>query len=176
MYKKVTHNITEEHFEHPMAAQVFGAAAAYTRPAKYPDGTAIPESLPPSYQPAWRGQAPSGQKCRNCKNYDAATSTCLGWNAPVRPSWWCAAWDSAMPKTASSAWMIYDQDEDMIVLDVPLMIRIMEYAREQAATDQELHTIAKKMIQLVNQEGELTMDHYRDIVGETTPAYVPEAK
>ena len=175
MYKKITHNITEEHFEHPVAAHLFGAAA-YARPAKYPDGTAIPESLPPSYQPAWRGQAPQGQKCRNCKNYDAATKTCLGWNATVRPTWWCAAWDSAMPKTASSAWMIYDQNEDMIVLDVPLMIRIMEYVREQAVSDQALHTIAEKMTQLVNQDGVLTMDHYQDIVGETEPAYVPESK
>jgi hypothetical protein len=175
MYKKITHNITEEHFEHPVAAQVFGAAA-YTRPTKYPDGTVIPETLPPSYQPAWRGQAPSGQKCRNCVHYDAATRFCNGWKATVKPSWWCAAWASAVPKTGASAWMIYDQNEDMIVLDVPLMIGIMEYAREQAATDQELHTIAEKMIQLVNQEGELTMDYYQDIVGKAAPAYMPEVK
>jgi hypothetical protein len=32
------------------------------------------------------------------------------------------------------------------------------------------------MIQLVNQEGELTMEDYQDIVGEATPAYVPEVK
>ena len=176
MYKKITHNIPEEHFEHPMAAHVFGAAAAYTRPAKYPDGTAIPESLPPSYQPAWRGQAPQGQKCRNCKNYDAATKHCLGWNATVRPGWWCAAWASAVPKTGASAWLVYDGTDSTIVLDVPLMIRLMEYAQENTTTDQDLHKIAEKMIELVNQEGELTMEDYQDIVGETAPAYVPEVK
>jgi hypothetical protein len=81
-----------------------------------------------------------------------------------------------VPKTGASAWLVYDGTDSTIVLDVPLMIRLMEYAQENTTTDQDLHKIAEKMIELVNQEGELTMDHYRDIVGETTPAYVPEAK
>jgi hypothetical protein len=175
MYKKITHNITEEHFEHPVAAQVFGAAA-YTRPAKYPDGSAIPETLPASYQPAWRGQAPSGQKCRNCVHYDAATRFCNGWKATVKPSWWCATWASAVPKTGASAWLVYDSANNTIVLDMPLMIRLMEYAQEPATTDQDLHRITEKMIELVNQEGELTMEDYEIIVGKTQPAVVPATK
>jgi hypothetical protein len=52
----------------------------------------------------------------------------------------------------------------------------MEYAQENTTTDQDLHKIAEKMIELVNQKGELTMEDYQDIVGETAPAYVPEVK
>jgi hypothetical protein len=55
---------------------------------------------------------------------------------------------------------------DSVSLDIPLLIRIVEYAREDAKDDMALHHIVDKLIEL-SQSGEtLTMDHYDAIVGE----------
>lgn len=53
---------------------------------------------------------------------------------------------------------------DMITIDVPLIIRIMEYAREDAKDDMDLHTVAEKMIEL-SRSKPLTMNDYDSIVG-----------
>lgn len=57
-----------------------------------------------------------------------------------------------------------ENEEDVIRVDVPLMIRLLEYAREDAKNDVDLHKVAKKLIEL-SEEGEvLSMDHYDKIV------------
>jgi hypothetical protein len=56
-------------------------------------------------------------------------------------------------------------DVDVIELDVPLMMRMLEYAREDAKTDMDLHHVTEKMIKL-SKEGPLSMDNYMDIVAE----------
>jgi hypothetical protein len=57
--------------------------------------------------------------------------------------------------------------KDTIKVDVPLFIRLLEYAREDAKTDMDLHNVAENIIDL-SEEGEaLTMDDYNAIVGTT---------
>lgn len=57
--------------------------------------------------------------------------------------------------------------KDTITVDVPLFIRLLEYAREDAQTDMDLHDLAENIIGL-SEDGEvLTMDDYNAIVGTT---------
>lgn len=56
---------------------------------KYPDGTKIPEKLPSRYQPSL-----GHEKCSNCAYYAPGTKHCKKWDAKVRPSYWCAKWES----------------------------------------------------------------------------------
>jgi hypothetical protein len=59
--------------------------------------------------------------------------------------------------------------EDKITMDVPLFIRMLEYAREDASTDIDLHDVAKKAINLSSKGKVLTMDDYENIIGELEP-------
>ena len=71
---------------------------------------------------------------------------------------------------------------DTITMDVPLFIRVLEYAREDAQADMDLHDLAEKAIAATKQQGLLQMDDYDMLVGEKesvdektlTEAYVPE--
>ena len=54
---------------------------------------------------------------------------------------------------------------DTVTMDVPLLIRIMEYAREDAKTDMDLHDVAEKLIELSKHHDYLCMDNYDEIVG-----------
>jgi hypothetical protein len=54
---------------------------------------------------------------------------------------------------------------DKIVMDVPLFIRLLEYAREDAKTDMDLHNVAEKAISLSTEDKVLTMSDYNNIVG-----------
>ena len=76
------------------------------------------------------------------------------------------------PKTINSKQFIHEREEeqenpqDKITMDVPLFIRMLEYAREDASTDIDLHDVAKKAIGLSSEDKVLTMDDYETIVGE----------
>jgi hypothetical protein len=52
---------------------------------------------------------------------------------------------------------------DSVSMDIPLLIRMFEYAREDAKTDMELHDITERLIALSDQ-GTLTMADYDKIV------------
>jgi hypothetical protein len=54
---------------------------------------------------------------------------------------------------------------DIISVDVPLFIRLLEYAREDAQTDMDLHDVAENIILLAASGKTLTMDDYSSIVG-----------
>lgn len=57
---------------------------------------------------------------------------------------------------------------DAISMDVPLFIRMLEFAREDASTDMDLHDVAEKAIAMSAEGGVLSMDNYEDLVsGET---------
>lgn len=56
---------------------------------------------------------------------------------------------------------------DTISLNVPLLIRIMEYSKEDAQTDMDLHKVAEKIIELSKQGKTLTMEDYSYIVSIT---------
>ena len=57
--------------------------------------------------------------------------------------------------------------EDHVTMDIPLLLRIMEYAREDAKTDMDLHTVTERMIELSQGGQKLTMSNYNDIVGSS---------
>ena len=53
---------------------------------------------------------------------------------------------------------------DIVQLDVPLFIRLMELAREDVKQDADLHDVAEAVIKL-SQQGPVTMAAYDQIVG-----------
>ena len=53
---------------------------------------------------------------------------------------------------------------DKITVDVPLFIRLLEYAREDAKTDMDLHNVAEHAIALSETGKTLTMAQYDEIV------------
>jgi hypothetical protein len=89
MYKKITHTIVEEHFDHPMAVEISeGIKKTWKAPLRYyPDGQQIASGLPTSYR-----VGTIEQQCGNCKAFDAAKSTCLHWLQPVRADYVCDTW------------------------------------------------------------------------------------
>ena len=57
---------------------------------------------------------------------------------------------------------------DTVTLDIPLFIRLLEYAKEDANTDMDLHDTAKKAIALNKQKGILSMEDYDAIIPESS--------
>ena len=57
--------------------------------------------------------------------------------------------------------------KDKITVDVPLFIRLLEYAREDAKTDVDLHNVAEKAVMLSENGATLTMANYNAIVNST---------
>jgi len=55
---------------------------------------------------------------------------------------------------------------DTVTMDIPLMIRLFEYAREDAQTDMDLHNVAENLINLSKEVGVLSMEQYDAIVGQ----------
>ena len=58
---------------------------------------------------------------------------------------------------------------DIISMDVPLFIRMLEFAREDASTDMDLHDLAQKAIKMSSQGEPLTMMHYDELVSKGAP-------
>ena len=58
-----------------------------------------------------------------------------------------------------------DNPKDIISVDVPLFIRLLEYAREDTQTDMDLHDVAENIISLSTSGKTLTMDDYSSIIG-----------
>jgi hypothetical protein len=59
---------------------------------------------------------------------------------------------------------------DIISVDVPLFIRMLEFAREDASTDMDLHDLAQKAIKMSGKGEPLTMMHYDELVSKEAPA------
>ena len=70
----------------------------------------------------------------------------------------------AIKKIASSSLNEGFNPKDVIKLDVPLLIRMLEYAREDAKTDMDLHDVAENLITLSANGQTLDMNHYNKIV------------
>jgi hypothetical protein len=90
MYKKITHSIVEEHFDHPEAVKLARTVnkPTWKAPLRYfPDGTQVSSNMPISFRLA-TGQ----QNCGNCLAYDSATGICSKWSALTRPEYVCDAW------------------------------------------------------------------------------------
>jgi hypothetical protein len=53
---------------------------------------------------------------------------------------------------------------DTTTLDIPLLIRLLEYSKEDAQTDMDLHKVAENIIELSKGGKTLTMSDYNSIV------------
>jgi hypothetical protein len=53
---------------------------------------------------------------------------------------------------------------DTVRMDIPLLIRVMEFAKEDAKTDMDLHSAAENMIELSKSDRVLNMNDYNNIV------------
>lgn len=53
---------------------------------------------------------------------------------------------------------------DTITLDIPLFIRLLEYAREDAKSDVDLHNVTEKVTALSKSGKTLTMKDYGRVV------------
>jgi hypothetical protein len=54
-------------------------------------------------------------------------------------------------------------EKDTVTMDIPLLIRVLEFIREDVKTDMDLHRVVENLIDL-RTEGVLTMDHYDSAV------------
>ena len=63
---------------------------------------------------------------------------------------------------------------DTVTMDVPLLIRMLEFAREDASTDMDLHDVAEKLIALSANNGALTMSDYDAVVGGEVAEDAPD--
>jgi hypothetical protein len=61
-----------------------------------------------------------------------------------------------------------DNPEDVITVDVPLFIRLMEYAREDAKTDMDLHKVTEKLTAMSAEGRTLSMADYDAIISTDT--------
>jgi len=59
---------------------------------------------------------------------------------------------------------------DKVCVDAPLLIRLMEFAREDAKDDEQLHKVAERCIALNKQVEGLTMEHYDQLTAALEPA------
>ena len=59
---------------------------------------------------------------------------------------------------------------DTITMDIPLFLRALEYAKEDAQTDMELHDFTEKAISLSKQKSPLTMEDYVSLLNEVRTA------
>lgn len=57
-----------------------------------------------------------------------------------------------------------DNPTDTVTMDVPLLMRIMEYSREDAKTDMDLHNVVENLIELGSSGKTLSMQHYDQVV------------
>lgn len=54
---------------------------------------------------------------------------------------------------------------DKVTMDIPLFLRMMEYAKEDAKTDMDLHNVTERAIELMQQHEQLSMENYNELVG-----------
>lgn len=74
-------------------------------------------------------------------------------------------WDKHRPEQN-----VWEQEEtnpvDTVEMDVPLLIRALEYAREDAKDDMDLHRVVERMIKAAQAGETLNMDDYNMIFGD----------
>lgn len=59
---------------------------------------------------------------------------------------------------------------DSVTLDIPLMIRLLEFAREDAKDDMILHKVVERMLGMKEEGQSLSMSDYENIVGKVDEA------
>jgi len=64
---------------------------------------------------------------------------------------------------------------DTVTMDVPLLLRVLEFAREEVQEDMDLHDLAERMIAM-SKDGPLSMDDYDSIVGSVEELPAPDSE
>lgn len=60
--------------------------------------------------------------------------------------------------------LLENQDKiDFITLDIPLFLRLLEYAREDVEEDENLHVLTQNAVRLSKMKNLLTMEDYNEI-------------
>ena len=73
--------------------------------------------------------------------------------------------------------MIQFNPADIITINIPLFIRLLEYAKEDAKTDMDLHNVAEKAIAASETGKTLTMANYDALVaGDSAEQEMNEIK
>jgi hypothetical protein len=67
-----------------------------------------------------------------------------------------------------------ENPEDTVTMDIPLLMRVLEYTREDIKDDVTLHDIVDKLIELSASGDTLTMDHYDAIIGDQLALPAPD--
>jgi hypothetical protein len=62
---------------------------------------------------------------------------------------------------------------DTVTMDVPLLLRVLEFAREEVEDDMVLHDVVERLIAM-SKDGPLSMDDYDSIVGSVEELPAPE--
>jgi hypothetical protein len=63
---------------------------------------------------------------------------------------------------------------DIIKLDVPLFIRLLEYAREDVKSDMDLHELTNNIIEMSSEGRVLSMDDYEFVLPTNEEAELRE--
>jgi hypothetical protein len=77
-------------------------------------------------------------------------------------------------KMAAEEYLGEENAVDKVTMDVPLLIRIMEYSKEDAKSDMDLHKVAENLVEYSKSGKTLTMACYNEIVGGIAEAKRPE--
>lgn len=64
--------------------------------------------------------------------------------------------------------------QDKVTLDIPLFIRLLEYAKEDAKTDMDLHKVAENILKLSTSGKTLDMGSYDEIVKKEKQEQIKE--
>jgi len=75
-------------------------------------------------------------------------------------------WKSVKIATAQKLAEAFDDPIDTINMDIPLFLRALEYAKEDAQSDLDLHDFTEKAIALVKTKNPLTMKDYMSLINE----------
>ena len=57
-----------------------------------------------------------------------------------------------------------ENEEDVVKFNIPLILKLLEWAREESSKDMELHIVVERMIELSENGDTLTMTEYPEIV------------
>lgn len=69
-----------------------------------------------------------------------------------------------MNKTIKKLIKEIKKEEDVIKINVPTFIRMLEYAREDAKTDMDLHVATENILEILEDKEYITMEDYEKIV------------
>ncbi len=107
----------------------------------------------------YRSTTTGKKHCIDCR-YFRKPNRCTQVQGTIKPRGVCSLYKAKMIREQTELDKI-----DTITVDVPLLIRLLEYAREDAETDMDLHNVADHLIKLSKTHNVLNMDNYDSIIG-----------